>query len=120
MTSVPIDDHPGGHAPRLPRVRARLRKPPRERAEIKLSRLAVVYLTLVGAAAAGASGTAVGFGSGDGPWRTFAVFAVALALAQLFVVRTPRNQSYQTTIVFLIPAALLLPPQLVALLPIVQ
>ena len=30
--------------------------------------------------------------------------------------RTPRNQSYHTTIVFLIPAAMLLPPELVALI----
>ena len=34
--------------------------------------------------------------------------------------RTGKNQSYQTSIVFLIPAALLLPPELVALVPVVQ
>ncbi len=41
-------------------------------------------------------------------------------MAQLFVVRTPRNQSYHTTVVFLIPAAMLLPPELVALMGVIQ
>jgi diguanylate cyclase (GGDEF)-like protein/putative nucleotidyltransferase with HDIG domain len=50
----------------------------------------------------------------------FVVLGVAVALAQLFVVVTPVNQSYHTTAVFLIPAALLLPPELVVLLPIIQ
>ena len=42
------------------------------------------------------------------------------AVAQLFVVVTPANQSYHTTGVFLLPAALLLPPELVALIAFVQ
>src|SRR5436309_6769586 len=49
-------------------------------------------------------------------WMTFIVLATCAAVAQLFVVRTPRDQSYHTTNVFLIPAALLLPPELVALM----
>jgi diguanylate cyclase (GGDEF)-like protein/putative nucleotidyltransferase with HDIG domain len=53
-------------------------------------------------------------------WPTFFVLAGCAAVAQLFVVRTPRDQSYHTTIVFLIPAAILLPPELVALMGIVQ
>src|SRR4051794_33850428 len=53
-------------------------------------------------------------------WTTFVVLAVIAAVAQLFVVRTPRNQSYHTTIVFLIPAAMLLPPELVALVGVIQ
>src|SRR5205823_6167838 len=52
-------------------------------------------------------------------WPTFFVLAICAAVAQLFVVYTPRNQSYHTTHVFLIPAALLLPPALVALLGLV-
>ena len=52
-------------------------------------------------------------------WVTFLVLAVCAAVAQLFVVRTPRDQSYHTTIVFLIPGVLLLPPELIALLGIV-
>jgi hypothetical protein len=47
---------------------------------------------------------------------TFIVLAAIAAVAQLFVVRTPRNQSYHTTIVFLLPAAMLLPPALVAVI----
>jgi diguanylate cyclase (GGDEF)-like protein/putative nucleotidyltransferase with HDIG domain len=52
-------------------------------------------------------------------WPTFLVLAVCAAVAQLFVVVTPRDQSYHTTIVFFIPAVLLLPPELIALLGIV-
>src|SRR5204862_6537924 len=54
--------------------------------------------------------------AGTHGWATFAILVVIAATAQLFVVRTPRNQSYHTTIVFLIPAAMLLPPELVALM----
>ena len=53
-------------------------------------------------------------------WATFVILATIAAVAQLFVVRTPRNQSYHTTIVFLIPAAMLLPPELVALIALIQ
>jgi diguanylate cyclase (GGDEF)-like protein/putative nucleotidyltransferase with HDIG domain len=53
-------------------------------------------------------------------WATFVILATIAAVAQLFVVRTPRNQSYHTTIVFLIPAAMLLPPELVALIGLIQ
>ena len=53
-------------------------------------------------------------------WTTFVILATIAAVAQLFVVRTPRNQSYHTTIVFLIPAAMLLPPALVALIGVVH
>jgi diguanylate cyclase (GGDEF)-like protein/putative nucleotidyltransferase with HDIG domain len=53
-------------------------------------------------------------------WLTFVVLATIAAVAQLFVVRTPRNQSYHTTIVFLIPAVMLLPPELVALIGLIQ
>jgi diguanylate cyclase (GGDEF)-like protein/putative nucleotidyltransferase with HDIG domain len=53
-------------------------------------------------------------------WATFVILAAIAAVAQLFVVRTPRNQSYHTTIVFLVPAAMLLSPALVALIAIVH
>jgi diguanylate cyclase (GGDEF)-like protein/putative nucleotidyltransferase with HDIG domain len=52
-------------------------------------------------------------------WLTFLVLSSSAAVAQLFVVRTPRDQSYHTTIVFLIPGVLLLPPELIALLGVV-
>jgi len=57
---------------------------------------------------------------GTNGWLTFAILGTAAAIAQLFVVRTPRNQSYHTTIVFLIPAVMLLPPELVAAIGLVQ
>jgi diguanylate cyclase (GGDEF)-like protein/putative nucleotidyltransferase with HDIG domain len=53
-------------------------------------------------------------------WLAFLALGAAAALAQLFVVRTPRDQSYHTAIVFLVPAALILPPGLVALVALVQ
>ena len=53
-------------------------------------------------------------------WATFFILGAIAAVAQLFVVRTPRNQSYHTTIVFLIPAAMLLPPELIVLIGVVQ
>ena len=49
-------------------------------------------------------------------WATFVVLGPAVAVAQLFVVVTPGNQSYHTTGVFLVAGALLLPPELVALM----
>src|SRR5215510_1259114 len=53
-------------------------------------------------------------------WATFFILGTIAAVAQLFVVRTPRNQSYHTTIVFLIPAVMLLPPELIVLIGVVQ
>ena len=55
-----------------------------------------------------------------GSWLEFAILATSVALAQLFVVRTPGNTSFHTSIVFLLAAALLLPPELVVLIGIVQ
>ncbi len=42
-------------------------------------------------------------------WAAFALIALGAALAQMFPVVTPRDQSYHTTMVVLVPAALLLP-----------
>src|SRR5919109_24675 len=53
-------------------------------------------------------------------WVAFLILSTSAAVAQLFAARTGKNQSYQTSIVFLIPAALLLPPELVALVPVIQ
>jgi diguanylate cyclase (GGDEF)-like protein/putative nucleotidyltransferase with HDIG domain len=85
---------------------------------------AVVYLVVV-------LGTAIALGArfifdvhsghlSTEQWVTFAVLATASALAQLFVVITPRNQSYHMTIVFLVPAAFLLPPELLPVMAVVQ
>jgi diguanylate cyclase (GGDEF)-like protein/putative nucleotidyltransferase with HDIG domain len=53
-------------------------------------------------------------------WITFLLFATGAALAQVALVKTPRNQSYHATNVFLIPAILLLPPELVVVVCVVQ
>jgi diguanylate cyclase (GGDEF)-like protein len=46
----------------------------------------------------------------DRLWASFAVLAVGAAVAQLFVVITPKNQSYHCTLAFIIPAVFVLPP----------
>ena len=53
-------------------------------------------------------------------WPTFALLAAGAAVSQLFVVITPRNQSYHASIAFIVAAALLLPPELVVLMGLVQ
>jgi hypothetical protein len=53
-------------------------------------------------------------------WATFVVLAVAATIAQTFPVKSPRNAMYHTSVVFLVAAALLLPPELIVLIPLVQ
>ena len=53
-------------------------------------------------------------------WITFAILATAATVAHLFPVKSPRNNMYHTSIVFLVAAALLLPPELLVLIPLVQ
>jgi diguanylate cyclase (GGDEF)-like protein/putative nucleotidyltransferase with HDIG domain len=85
-----------------------------------LPRRAKLYLYAVGLAAAAAAVVPLSHLSPHSEgWPAFFVLAASAAVAQLFMVRTPRDQSYHTTIVFLVPAALLLPPELIALLGIV-
>jgi len=82
---------------------------------------ATIYFFIIGVAAAAASiPLLTHLQAGTHSWATFIVLGSAAALAQLFVVRTPRNQSYHTTIVFLIPAVMLLPPELVVLIGVIQ
>jgi diguanylate cyclase (GGDEF)-like protein/putative nucleotidyltransferase with HDIG domain len=57
---------------------------------------------------------------GNSRWATFALFATAAAVAQVFVVITPRNQSYHTTMVFLLAAVFLLPPEFLPLIALIQ
>jgi diguanylate cyclase (GGDEF)-like protein/putative nucleotidyltransferase with HDIG domain len=90
-------------------------------AETKAPLPATIYFFIIGAVAAGISVPLMThLRAGTHSWATFIVLGSAAALAQLFVVRTPRNQSYHTTIVFLIPAVMLLPPELVALIGVIQ
>ena len=51
---------------------------------------------------------------------TFFVLAAAATVAQIFPVKSPRNMMYHTSVVFLVAAALLLPPELIVLIPLVQ
>jgi diguanylate cyclase (GGDEF)-like protein/putative nucleotidyltransferase with HDIG domain len=90
--------------------------------EVQLPRRATLYFWVVVAVATAATtpylaqiGTVT-----THAWITFAILGLALAVAQIFVVVTPANQAYQTTGVFLVAAALLLPPELVALTAAVQ
>src|SRR6266540_3218223 len=95
--------------------------PAPEQSQPTLSRGAKLYLVAVGIATVVAVFVPLSHLSPQtSGWPTFFVIASCAAIAQLFVVRTPRDQSYHTSIVFLIAAALLLPPELVALVGLVQ
>jgi diguanylate cyclase (GGDEF)-like protein/putative nucleotidyltransferase with HDIG domain len=95
--------------------------PGRDSGRDRLSLRALFYLVAVATIAAAVAGPFLPRleHQTDG-WITFLILAFAAGVAQLFLVRTGKNTSYHTTIVFLIPAALLLPPEQVALIPIVQ
>ena len=97
------------------------RRPVPEQREPTLSRGAKLYLALVGIVTVVVSVPPLSqLSPNTEGWPIFFLLATCAAVAQLFVVRTPRDQSYHTTIVFLIPAALLLPPELVVLMGVVQ
>ena len=53
-------------------------------------------------------------------WRVFAVLAVGAAASHIYTVHTGRDSTFHTSWIFLIPSALLLPPELVALIAIVM
>jgi diguanylate cyclase (GGDEF)-like protein/putative nucleotidyltransferase with HDIG domain len=53
-------------------------------------------------------------------WVIFAIFGTAAAVAQLFPVHTPKNNAFTPAIVFMLPAVFLLPPELIALMPVVM
>src|SRR5437868_826625 len=53
-------------------------------------------------------------------WATFGVLAAGAAASHTYTVRTAKDSSFHTSWVFLIPAAMLLPPELVALLGVVM
>jgi len=55
-----------------------------------------------------------------GGWISFAVLAVATTVTQMFPVKSPRNVIYQTSIVFLFAASLVLRPELLVLIPLVM
>src|SRR3954452_2167819 len=53
-------------------------------------------------------------------WATFGILAIGAAASHTYTVRTAKDSSFHTSWVFLIPAAMLLPPELVALLGVVM
>ncbi|MGA9761327.1 MAG: diguanylate cyclase [Gaiellaceae bacterium] len=59
--------------------------------------------------------------SGTGGWGAFACFAAAAAITQLLVTRSSSSRGAQVSLaVFIVAAALVLPPELVVLVPIAQ
>jgi diguanylate cyclase (GGDEF)-like protein/putative nucleotidyltransferase with HDIG domain len=80
---------------------------------------ALAYLALVAAAAAAVALPSLAQLTTQTPgWPAFFALAGGAAIVQLFVVRTPGNQSYQATSIFLIAAILILKPELVVLMPL--
>jgi hypothetical protein len=78
--------------------------------ENRLSRGAKVYLLAVAVAAAAAALPALtNLSAKTDGWLTFVILAGGASAAQLFVVHTPRDQSYHTSTVFVLPAVFLLP-----------
>jgi diguanylate cyclase (GGDEF)-like protein/putative nucleotidyltransferase with HDIG domain len=78
-----------------------------------------LYFVVVAVASAAAALPFLGRLQDTHNWAAFLIFGSAAAIARLFVVRTPGDQAYHTDIVFLIPAALMLPPELLVLVAIV-
>jgi diguanylate cyclase (GGDEF)-like protein/putative nucleotidyltransferase with HDIG domain len=107
--------------PDAPTAPSRIEDEPRYPGPGKLSLHASIYWAFVGVAAClAAVPWIVRLSSETRGWATFAVLATAASIAQLFFVAKPNGQSYQTTIVFLLAAAIVLPPELVALIGAVQ
>ena len=92
-----------------------------ERRTRALPRSASAYAFAV---AAGAIGVAVPLivrlTSTTSGWLTFGILAAGAATSHTYTVRTARDTAFHTSWVFLIPAAMLLPPELVALLGVVM
>jgi diguanylate cyclase (GGDEF)-like protein/putative nucleotidyltransferase with HDIG domain len=78
------------------------------------------FLVVAGAAGLATAPFLADLDSHTGGWLEFAVLAACVAVAQFFVVHPGGNKSYHTTGVFLIAAALLVPPALLAVIPLLQ
>jgi diguanylate cyclase (GGDEF)-like protein/putative nucleotidyltransferase with HDIG domain len=86
-----------------------------------LPRKARIYLSFLGLGTIAAAGKFyVNAPNIHHGWVTFAVLAAAATVAHTFPVKSPPNAMYHTSVVFLVAAALLLPPELLVLIPLVQ
>jgi diguanylate cyclase (GGDEF)-like protein/putative nucleotidyltransferase with HDIG domain len=85
-----------------------------------LPRNARIYFIIVAGATAAATLPFLSRLQDTNHWIAFFILGSAAATAQLFRVQTPNDQAYHAAIVFVIAAAFLLPPELVALMGIVQ
>ena len=107
--SLPVELVHSGHEPETPGRGGGLSQPAR------------IYLAVLGAATLAAAGKFyLHVPSIHRHWGIFLVLAIAATLAQTFPVKSPRNLMYHTSVVFLVAAALLLPPELLVLIPLVQ
>ena len=114
MSAVP-ETMPGGMVHEAPRV------PGDSVARSGLPRGAQIYLAFLALATAAAAGKFyLGVPNVHHGWVTFVVLAAAATIAHTFPVKSPRNMMYHTSVVFLVAAALLLPPELIVLIPLVQ
>ena len=91
----------------------------RENAAETLSRGRLYAVLVLGAAAAGVAATWLHTSPSGHVWLIFAALAAGATVAQAFPVQS-RNMLYHTSVVFLVAAALLLPPQLLVLVAIAQ
>ena len=87
----------------------------------QLSKSAKIFLGVLFATAVAATAPALaGLSAETEGWLVFLIFGCAAAAAQLFPVHTPKNNAFTPAIVFMLPAVFLLPPELIALMPVVM
>jgi diguanylate cyclase (GGDEF)-like protein len=78
------------------------------------------FATIVAGAVFAAAALLPTVAAATADWRAFVVLAAGAVAAHAFVVHTPRNQVFHMGLVFTVAGALLLPPELVILLCVVQ
>jgi diguanylate cyclase (GGDEF)-like protein len=81
---------------------------------------AKAFLLAVGIAAAAVSAAAIAYGGVRPNWIAFVVLLIGASIVQLFAFHTIRNQVFHTTPLFLVAAAMLLPPWLLVLVPLIS
>src|SRR5712691_6840485 len=83
-------------------------------------RARLVFVSVVAVTAIAAAAFLPRLNAATSHWHAFLVLAAGAAVAHAFVVHTPRNQVFHMGLVFTVAGVLLLPPELVVLLCIVQ